>query len=391
MKFSHQHGFIDRESYVAQYLALAIFITGVVNTVGSDDLLAAFAAGRYLRWFFSATCLLYCTFTGSAISWDGDFNIHTEGEVFASVIDLVLNCACFIYIGAWLPFQAFSIPEIGITPSKLVLLTVGIMYLRRIPAILVLYKFIPEITTWKEAVFSGHFGTEYLTTIEDSLLTLSRSHGRWSCIHLNSCSSQAPGTGQPTSDTTGLSRHSPPTNRFICGTCVHNNSWVIFRHHLFLVFHIGADGLSIPFFNLSRTVSLSNTLTKNSTKLYPEWLLGVKRSPSLPTEPDQIFTGPVPLPISTSHSEGVITAKHSAIALPSREPKIVSVIPSSSKNDEGTENVESKRVSVNPILVSASESNTRSPADITEELRLESEESPTELRIPKAVHFPSAQ
>ncbi|KAG6822522.1 hypothetical protein H0H93_005427, partial [Arthromyces matolae] len=44
MKFSHRRGYIDRESYVAQYLALAIFITGVVSTLGSDDLLAAFAA-----------------------------------------------------------------------------------------------------------------------------------------------------------------------------------------------------------------------------------------------------------------------------------------------------------------------------------------------------------
>ena len=107
---------------------------------------------------FSSIYLLYSIPTGCTISWDGDFNTHTEGEVFASVIDLLLNCACFIYIGAWLPFQAFTIPEIGITPPKLVLLTVGIMYLRRIPASLVLYKFIPEITSWKEAVFSGHFG-----------------------------------------------------------------------------------------------------------------------------------------------------------------------------------------------------------------------------------------
>jgi hypothetical protein len=45
MKFSQRRGFIDRESYVAQYLALAVFITGIVRTVGSDDLLAAFAAG----------------------------------------------------------------------------------------------------------------------------------------------------------------------------------------------------------------------------------------------------------------------------------------------------------------------------------------------------------
>lgn len=45
MKFTHRRGYIDRESYVAQYLAMAIFITGLVNFLGSDDLLAAFAAG----------------------------------------------------------------------------------------------------------------------------------------------------------------------------------------------------------------------------------------------------------------------------------------------------------------------------------------------------------
>lgn len=97
---------------------------------------------------------------GSAISWDGDFNVHTEGEVFSSVIDLVLNCACFIYIGAWLPFKEFNLPEIGISPWKLVVLTIGIIFLRRIPAIVALYKWIPEISSWREALFSGHFGTK---------------------------------------------------------------------------------------------------------------------------------------------------------------------------------------------------------------------------------------
>ena len=45
MKISYRKGFIDRESSVAQYLALALFTIGVVSTIGSDDLLAAFAAG----------------------------------------------------------------------------------------------------------------------------------------------------------------------------------------------------------------------------------------------------------------------------------------------------------------------------------------------------------
>lgn len=45
MKLSHRRGFIDRESYVAQYLALTFLTIGIASTIGSDDLLAAFAAG----------------------------------------------------------------------------------------------------------------------------------------------------------------------------------------------------------------------------------------------------------------------------------------------------------------------------------------------------------
>jgi NhaP-type Na+/H+ or K+/H+ antiporter len=91
--------------------------------------------------------------------------VQIEGEAFSSVIDLVLNCGCFIYIGAWLPFNAFTIPDLGISPSRLVILAVGIMLLRRIPAILALYKWIPEISSWKEALFSGHFGVYILALI----------------------------------------------------------------------------------------------------------------------------------------------------------------------------------------------------------------------------------
>ena len=49
MKYSHRMGFIDRESYVAQYLALSLFTIGIASTIGSDDLLAAFAAGMLLH------------------------------------------------------------------------------------------------------------------------------------------------------------------------------------------------------------------------------------------------------------------------------------------------------------------------------------------------------
>jgi len=45
LRFAHQRGLLDRESYVAQYIALALFTVGATNSLGNDDLLAAFAAG----------------------------------------------------------------------------------------------------------------------------------------------------------------------------------------------------------------------------------------------------------------------------------------------------------------------------------------------------------
>ena len=45
LNFSRDKGLADRESFVAQYLALAVFTIGVASSLGMDDLLAAFAAG----------------------------------------------------------------------------------------------------------------------------------------------------------------------------------------------------------------------------------------------------------------------------------------------------------------------------------------------------------
>ncbi|KAL9709034.1 hypothetical protein Ac2012v2_007850 [Leucoagaricus gongylophorus] len=139
MKLSHKRGYLDHESYVVQCLALAVLTMGVVKTIGSDDLLAVF-------------------FAGHVIAWDGEFQSHLEGESFNTIIGYLLSCGCFFYIGAWFPWDDFSIPDLGITPWRLLVLCVGILLLRRIPAVLMLYKWVPEITNWKEALFCGHFG-----------------------------------------------------------------------------------------------------------------------------------------------------------------------------------------------------------------------------------------
>jgi NhaP-type Na+/H+ or K+/H+ antiporter len=50
MQLSHRKGFIDRQSYIAQYIALVLFVMGMASTLGMDELLAAFAAGVDPSW-----------------------------------------------------------------------------------------------------------------------------------------------------------------------------------------------------------------------------------------------------------------------------------------------------------------------------------------------------
>jgi sodium/hydrogen exchanger family protein len=53
LRSAYTKGFLDRESYVAQYIALALFTAGATNSLGNDDLLAAFAAGMLISHHIS--------------------------------------------------------------------------------------------------------------------------------------------------------------------------------------------------------------------------------------------------------------------------------------------------------------------------------------------------
>jgi sodium/hydrogen antiporter len=153
MKFCERRDLIDRQSYVAQYVSLALLSNGIANILGSDDLLASFACG-------------------TAFAYDGWFNRKTEESMFSNVIDLLFNCACFIYIGAWIPFNDFHNPVLGLTPWRLLVISLLIILLRRLPIMLALYRWIPQVKTFREAVFSGHFGPMGIGAIFISTYTL---------------------------------------------------------------------------------------------------------------------------------------------------------------------------------------------------------------------------
>jgi len=139
-------------------------------------------------------------------------------------------------------------------------LFITILVLRRIPPLLLLYKWIPEISTWREALFSGHFGPMGVGAVFVSTLALTRLP-----------TPQSPPQGQP--------EHLAATLQTIVSFVVLGS---IITH-----------GLSIPFFSLgknmrTRTVSISRTWTSRGTTA-PDWLLGARR---LPGTPAQVATRP---------------------------------------------------------------------------------------------------
>ena len=50
MKFCEKKDVIDRQSYVAQYVSLALLTVGKITLLGSDDLLASYVCGTAFAW-----------------------------------------------------------------------------------------------------------------------------------------------------------------------------------------------------------------------------------------------------------------------------------------------------------------------------------------------------
>ncbi|KAI9158104.1 putative Na(+)/H(+) antiporter [Paramyrothecium foliicola] len=142
LKLALRKKWVDSESYLLYPTAIGLWLIGICGLMGTDDLLACFAAG-------------------SALNWNGEFLAETEKlhDEVNSVIDVLLNFGGFMYIGAMMPWDQFNSPETGLTYGRLVNLGLLVIVLRRIPALLITYKLMPKVVkNYKEALFMGYFG-----------------------------------------------------------------------------------------------------------------------------------------------------------------------------------------------------------------------------------------
>ena len=97
---------------------------------------------------------------GYGFARDGWFRKKTHATHLPNVIDLLLNSAMFVYLGTIIPWYAFEPQSITpwITPGRLIGFLVLVLLFRRLPVVLALYRWIPDIRTFREALFCGHFG-----------------------------------------------------------------------------------------------------------------------------------------------------------------------------------------------------------------------------------------
>lgn len=136
---AHEKNLIDRESFLVFYFVLALFCAGSGALLGMDDLLVGLACGV-------------------GFSNDGWFMEKTEESHVSNVIDLLINLAFFVYFGTIIPWEQYNSGVMHLDARRLVVVALLVLVFRRIPILLALKPFIPDIKTWREALFAGHFG-----------------------------------------------------------------------------------------------------------------------------------------------------------------------------------------------------------------------------------------
>ncbi|KAJ6590368.1 Sodium/hydrogen exchanger family-domain-containing protein [Mycena sp. CBHHK59/15] len=138
LKLARNKDTIDRESMLVFSVALALFTLGVGNLLHTNELLA-------------------CFFAGTAVNWTDKIRQEDLYSHFSEGVELAFDSSVFLVIGALLPWGTW-LDRNFLPPWSLVLLGVMIMLFRRLPAVLLTWRIIPQLKTWKEAIFVGHFG-----------------------------------------------------------------------------------------------------------------------------------------------------------------------------------------------------------------------------------------
>ncbi|KAH7024808.1 Cation/H+ exchanger [Microdochium trichocladiopsis] len=164
--WSERKNYVDTESFQFFVIALALFVIGTAGLLDVNDILACFVAG-----------VLF--------TWDDWFTEQTKNDTLQPIMDFLLSVTVFMWLGAVCPWDLFFNATVMGWP-RLLILAILVLLFRRVPVILALHTFIPQIRSVRHALIMGFFGPIgisaifYVYTIREFLRPLA-ADGREDC------------------------------------------------------------------------------------------------------------------------------------------------------------------------------------------------------------------
>lgn len=103
------------------------------------------------------------------------FRLETLDDSLQPTIDMLLNLSVFMWFGAVCPWSKFVDNDV-IPLYRLIFLGVLVLLFRRIPVILAMHTYIPQIEEFRQAAFVGFFGPVGVSAIFYLYVTLEYLH-----------------------------------------------------------------------------------------------------------------------------------------------------------------------------------------------------------------------
>ncbi|MDX1531144.1 MAG: cation:proton antiporter [Rhodothermales bacterium] len=151
LAWATERDLIERPSFLAFTLALALLVLGAVRLLGSDGILAVFVAGLA----FDAVV---------------DVDEQASEERIVEAIDRFFTLPIFALLGLVLPWDQWA--ELG---GRGLALAAAVIVLRRLPVLLALKRPVPCFHAWRDALFAGWFGPVGVAALFYATLALRRS------------------------------------------------------------------------------------------------------------------------------------------------------------------------------------------------------------------------
>lgn len=134
LDWAEEKGNIEQPSYLAYTLALSLAVLGATKLLGTDGILAVFAAGIALNM---------------AVNTEDE----TREERMQEAVNRFFVLPVFVLLGLALPWQQWL--ELGWAG---LLLVVAVLLLRRLPAVLAVTPILPQACGLRDTLFLGWFG-----------------------------------------------------------------------------------------------------------------------------------------------------------------------------------------------------------------------------------------